>query len=372
MYGLKQAGHEWYKTLEKILEIAGLKRYIGDEGTYVNNSGDIIIGTHVDDLVGIAPQDKDLDGIEASCEKSVELEKRGIPQKILGMETTWNQEKSEVILKQKSLIETMNTTYLLAEIQDPGKSGKRPSLPLDKEFFNPPNQDESLGDPGKRKFQAIVGGLLFLNRMTRLDISIQVNLLGRRSSNPSRANLTAALATLKYLWQTKSGGIILCKPRELNLVVYADASYGGETSRLQSGVLLTLGDQPVGWYSRRQDVVALSITEAEYIADCEGAKDIAWTQQLLQELKVKIETPILKTDSEGAYNLSQTAKFLRRSRHIQHRYHYIRQQAQNKAQMIVTIPGKENLADHLTKLIPMSTIRAWKELWMASSGKSSS
>jgi len=161
----------------------------------------------------------------------------------------------------------------------------------------------------------------------------------------------------------------LRKSRDLNLVAYADASYGEEKSRSQSRVLLTLGNQPVGWHSRRQDIVALSITEAEYIADCEGAKDIVWTQQLLQELKVKIETPILRTDSEGAYNLSQTAKVLRCSRHIQHRYHYLRQHVQNKALTIATIPGKENPADHLTKLVPMSSIRAWKEIWMASSGK---
>jgi len=50
-----------------------------------------------------------------------------------------------------------------------------------------------------------------------------------------------------------------------------------------------LGEQPIGWYSRRQDVVALSITEAEYIADCEGAKDSSWTSQFLAELKVPSE-----------------------------------------------------------------------------------
>jgi len=85
---------------------------------------------------------------------------------------------------------------------------------------------------------------------------------------------------------------------------------------------MTLGYQPIGWYSRRQEVVSLSITEAEYIADCEGAKDAAWMRQFLQELGINSK-PILYTDSEGAYNLSKTSKFARRSRHIEHRYHYL-------------------------------------------------
>jgi len=69
LYGLKQAGHEWYKTLQWILEIAGLKKYIGDEGTYVGKHRRVIIGTHINDLIGIAPTNEDLDIVETSCEK---------------------------------------------------------------------------------------------------------------------------------------------------------------------------------------------------------------------------------------------------------------------------------------------------------------
>jgi len=346
LYGLKQAGHEWYKTLQKILEIAGLKKCIGDEGTYVNNNGDTIVGTHVGDLIGNAPQGKDLDNVEASYEKSVELDKRGKPEKLLGMELSWR--KNEVVLTQQVLIETMTKTHL-ANQDDTGY--KKPSLPLDKQQFEPPNElVERLEDP--KRFQALVGGLRFISRMTRPNISIQVNLLGRRASDPSKMNLQAAMATLKYLWQTRSEGIILRKPRDLTLTAYADASYGGEESRSQSGVLLTLGNQPIGWYSRRQDIVALSITEAEYIADCEAAKDLAWATLFLKELSIEKPLPVLKTDSEGVYNLSQAAKFLRRSWHMEHRYHYLRQQVQNGSLTIRTISGKDNPSDHLTKLVP--------------------
>lgn len=72
-------------------------------------------------------------------------------------------------------------------------------------------------------------------------------------------------------------------------------------------------------------MVSLSVTEAEYIADCKGAKDASWIQQFLWELGIPV-TPTLYTDSEGAYNLSKASKFARRSHHIEHRFHYLRQQ----------------------------------------------
>ena len=101
-------------------------------------------------------------------------------------------------------------------------------------------------------------------------------------------------------------GIILHKPRDLELMAYADASYGWEQSRSQSGAILNLGNQPIGWYSRRQHIVSLSATEAEYIADCKWGKDLAWARQLREEMGIK-GTPLLLTDSEWAYNLSKTA-----------------------------------------------------------------
>ena len=130
---------------------------------------------------------------------------------------------------------------------------------------------------------------------------------------------------------------------------------------------MILGNQLIGWYSRRQDIVSLSITEAEYIADCEGAQDAAWMSQFLAEIRASEGTPILMTDSEGAYNLSKTPKFMRRNRHIEHRFHYLRQQVRSKKLTINTIPRKENPADVLTKLLPMSMIHGWKMSWVSTS-----
>ena len=364
LYGLKQSGHEWYKLLSEILESAAYNRCIGDEGCFASkiDSGKdckSIIGTHVDDMLGIGPSNM-LDDIERGIGNSVELDKRGRPEKMLGMELTWNKEGTEVILTQYGLIDSLANTHRVSV------TGARSSLPVDAECFKESRQNDPCD---KKQFQQIIGSLLFIARRTRPDIAIHVNLLGRRASNLSTTHLQAAYRLLRFLELTRLDGIKLTKPRSLKVEIYADASYGGEESRSQSGAVMTLGGQVVGWSTRRQDIVALSITEAEYIADCEGAKDAAWVNQFLQEMKTQCEpTPILATDSEGAYNLSKTTKFLRRSRHIEHRFHYLRQQVQRDRLKIRTIPGKENPADILTKLLPMSIIKNWKMQWMGSAG----
>lgn len=205
-------------------------------------------------------------------------------------------------------------------------------LPLYEKLFQShteENPSELLNNKDKKRYQAIVASLLFVSRMTRPDISIQENPLWRSASGPSQNNWKEAIAILRDLWRTRSECIISHKPTNTNLVAYADTLYGGEESRSQSGTLLTLGNQPMGWYSRRQDIVSLSSTEAECMPDCEASKDLLWARQFLKELGIA-EKPTLVTDSEGVYNLSKTAKFFRRSCHIDLRYHYLRQEVQKE------------------------------------------
>ena len=176
-------------------------------------------------------------------------------------------------------------------------------------------------------------------------------------ADPTRKNYQAALQVLSYLKATSTEGITLRKPRNLEVRILADVAFGGEKARSQSGAIIMIGGQAIAWTTRRQDVVALSSTESEYISDCEAAKDAAWIQQLLWELSVKV-IPVLMTDSEEATHLAKTNAFLRRTRHIEHRYHYLRQEVKAGNLKIQWVKGTENQADPLTKLLPMTVVEA--------------
>jgi len=213
---------------------------------------------------------------------------------MLGMELHWS--KEQVILTQTTMIESMAKKYLYLE---DGANGRKASLPSESQHYQKPEQSEEV-----QNYQAIVGGLLFIGRMTRPEISIHINLLGRRTKDHDRNNYQTALKVLRHLYLTKFDGLHLKKADDLEIRIYADASYGGEESRSQSCVMITLGNQLVGWYSRRQEILSLSITEAEYIADCKGVKDAAWMQQFLAELGITTR-PTLYTDSERSVQPEQ-------------------------------------------------------------------
>ena len=276
LYGLKQAGHKWYKTMKRIMTQVGLQQSIGDPEGFYNQKG-LIISTHVDDMMAVAPAEQHLDDIEVAIEQHVELDKLGIPKKLLGMELTWEKDNKSIKLTQKTSIGNLEKEHDLPSSNIPTKS-----LPLNPSLFAPPREGEEVTPSQLQKYQSLVGSLLYINRCTRPEISIQVNLLGRRTSRASNNNLQAAMHVLRYLASSKEKGIIIKRVsggirmfQEKGVIkVYADASYGGEQAKSQSGNLVTLNGQIIMWSSRRQDITAQSITEAEYIACSEATKDV--------------------------------------------------------------------------------------------------
>ena len=240
------------------------------------------------------------------------------------------------------------------------------SIPVNPEGYTEPT--ELLTPEGITLYQSLIGSLLYINRMTRPDISLHVNLLGRRTSKPGANNFQTAKQLGQYLASTQNEGLtikatITESTEEVPINIYADASYGVENSRSYSGSLVTLHGTSVMWSLRKQDVVSMSITEAEYIACSESAKDGQWIWQFLNEMFPKTINviPGQYTDNEAALKLTKTQTFHRRTRHIEHRFHYIRELVDRKTVQITGIPGKNNPADPLTNLLPMASIGRWKQ-----------
>lgn len=107
---------------------------------------------------------------------------------------------------------------------------------------------------------------------------------------------------------------------------------------------------PVFWMSKRQDVVALSTTEAEYIAMAKGVQQARWVHQFLSEIGHKAPLPsIIKCDNQGAIAISENPKFHSRVKHIDIRFHYLRDAVERGEVQIEYISSEDNPADILTK-----------------------
>lgn len=194
--------------------------------------------------------------------------------------------------------------------------------------------------------------------MWRPDISHQVGTLSRRTSAPTIRDMELCKHVIRYLLKTKKEGILLGKCGPVR--AYADAG-DEEDGKCVTGILVKSGNAPLCWVSRQQDIVTLSMTEAEYIAAATAAQEALWAGWLIEEaLQFKIP-PTLYIDSEGARKLANNPSIHRRTKHINRRYHFLRERVEQGEIILKWISGKENQADMLTKRIMGTNLSLQKE-----------
>jgi len=109
-----------------------------------------------------------------------------------------------------------------------------------------------------------------------------------------------------------------------------------------------LGDSPISWATRKQDVTTLLSSEAEYIALGAGAQDGMWMAKVMEFMNTPV-IPRVWTDNRGASTLSYNPDFHRRTKHIRQRHHFVRECVDDGDISVHWVPGENNPADMLTK-----------------------
>ena len=199
---------------------------------------------------------------------------------------------------------------------------------------------------------------------TWLDLAYAVSTLCRFLSNPTNAHHGAAKRVLRYLRPTQNYGLgyegMLPKAS-----AYSDSDWANDrdTRRSVSGFLFSLNGAAVSWKSRRQSAVALSSTEAEYIAYAEAAKEAIWLQRLLIEIDTRkslrngntsdgqwgCQPVTILVDNQGAQKLVNNPKHYDRTKHIDIRHHFIHDAKERGEIDIDHVPSADQTADILTK-----------------------
>jgi hypothetical protein len=207
-------------------------------------------------------------------------------------------------------------------------------------------------------YRSVIGSLAYAANITRVDIAYAVAILSRHLHSPRSTHLTAALRICRYLLGTVELSMVFKpSPADTNPVTaFTDASYASDTSssKSTSGIIINLFGNIIQWHVHKQPIVALSSTEAEYIALSDTAKEVLWFRQWLIDVLPNYILPpsIIYIDNKSAINLASHDGHHQRSKHIRVRYHHIRDCIANKiisAQWVSTI---DQLADSLTKVTP--------------------
>ena len=149
-------------------------------------------------------------------------------------------------------------------------------------------------------------------------------------------------------------GVGLLYQQQLNppLISYSGADFAGdrETRRSTSGVGIFMGSSLIHWISKQQSCTAQSTTEAEYIAAATAAKEVKWFRQLFIDLKMPQGKPTpLVVDNQSAIKVTYNPEFHQRSKHIEVKYHFIRETIEEGHIETQYVPTQEQKADMLTK-----------------------
>ena len=199
------------------------------------------------------------------------------------------------------------------------------------------------------RYREIIGALLYLSTRTRPDITAAVSILSRHVSQPTNSHMTALKRVLRYLRGTTTHGIHLGGTNK-ELVVYADANWGGDSfdRKSTSGHLIQFGGTTISWKTSKQKLVALSSTEAEFVAASDACKELCWIHKLSEELGEPAQKPTtLYRDNQGALKWETVG--VRNAKHISIRKNFVLEKVLSGEVEVQYCPSSDMVADVLTK-----------------------
>ena len=179
-------------------------------------------------------------------------------------------------------------------------------------------------------------------------------------ANPGREHWNGVTWLLRYVRRSLGVGLKFGSSKEGDGITgYVDSDYVGDLDKRMSttGYIFTLFGGPVSWKSQLQSIVALSTTKAEYIAATEAMKEALWLQGLVKELRVLNSVVEIFLDSQSAIQLCNNPVFHDRTKHIDVRYHFIRETISSGAMKLEKISIVDNPADMATKVLPVTKFK---------------
>jgi hypothetical protein len=217
--------------------------------------------------------------------------------------------------------------------------------------------NEMYVDVAKLPYMRLVGCLLYLMTCTRPDISFATTAVSRYMSKPLYVHWLACLHIVRYLKGTMNVGVTYSRENKLGFLLcgFSDSDWASsdlEHRRSVTGYDVFFCGGPIAWRSHLQSTVAKSSCEAEYYALSDVIDEIVFTKSILSELGIKIDKPVpIFIDNKGAVDLSGNPMYHKRTKHIDIRYHFIREKVGDGTVIILKISTKSNLADEHTKSV---------------------
>jgi hypothetical protein len=344
LYGLKQAPRAWYSRIETYFVKEGFEKCFCEHTLFTKTSDKgsmLIVSLYVDDLIFTGNSECMFKGFKDSMMREFDMSDLGRMKYFLGVEVIQNAEL--IFICQKKYAREVLGRFGMEH----SNAVQNPIVPGCKLTKN----EENAKGVNTTEYKQLVGSLLYLTA-TRPDLMYAVGLVSRYMKRPTEMHLQAVKRILRYLRGTTEFGIIYRKGDEGQLRAYADSDYAGDVDdrKSTSGFVFMLGTGAVSWSSKKQPVVTLSTTEAEFIAAASCACQGVWLRRILGNIGLEqVTSTVIYCDNNSAIKLSKNPVLHGRSKHIDVRFHFLRDLTRDGVVELVYCNTQEQIADIMTK-----------------------
>jgi hypothetical protein len=388
LYGIKQAPREWNQTVDAMMQKIGFKPLVADQCLYQKKSKTnklIMASLYVDDTMIVVYRDDlaEWEELKENISSIFPIEDIGECRWILRMAITRDRERRLLWLSQEQSIHELVTTH--QALIDQHYGNKRVTNPagtelLDKDGGETEEGQRLLDEKELKTFQSLVGSNIYIGTCTRPDIAFQTNRLAMFMSAGRVQHLLAAVRVVAYLRDTATRPLCFfttddemrktnLNPLPVHITVYCDSDFAScvSTRRSTTGCLLLFNGVPFHWVSRRQKTVALSSTEAEWMAICDACKEALWTLSIIEQTSEIVPSSMVATtppitarvDNSAALTIVNGDATHTKMKHVAIRFHFVRDLINEGKVRTEWVSTLQQMADILTKRLPTKEFEAY-------------
>ena len=356
MYGLVQAARQWWKKFTYMLSVEfDFVRSHADACVLhrSDQDGTIILCIYVDDALMIG-DDSAINKTVKQLRSKLSLKDVGTLKEYVGCTFIHEVEKKRLIMCQPDLLVKLEKTF--KDKIENLRTFKTPAAPGEV-IVRTSDAEEIVDKEAHRLFRSGVGMLLYLIKFSRPDISNSVREIAKVMDGPTELQVKSLFRLVKYVIDTKTKGLIMSPdeatdPSVWKMVAFCDSDYAGDKDgrKSVSGFAIYIQGCLISWKSRKQKSVTLSSSEAEYVAISEVCAELIFLKQVLEFLNIKLTLPIIvRVDNVGAIYLANNAISGPRMKHVDIRYHFVRDLIETGIVEISFVRSEENDSDVFTK-----------------------
>ncbi|KAJ9542807.1 hypothetical protein OSB04_029313 [Centaurea solstitialis] len=341
LYGLKQAPRAWYDTLSTFLLSKGFVRGKIDSTLFLKKYPKhiLLVQIYVDDIIFGSTNPKLCEKFELLMKSEYKMSMMGELTFFLGLQI--KQSEKGIFINQGKYVHEMLKKFDLTSCT-PMKTPMAPPLSLDKDSKGKP-VDVTL-------YRGMISYLLYLTA-SRPDIMYSTCLCARYQAEPKESHLTAVKRIFRYLKGTPNLGLWYSKDSGFDLTAYSDSDFAGckIDKKSTTGGCHLLGGKLVSWTSKKQNSVSTSTDEAEYVVAGICCAQVLWLRNQLQDYDIQLSKIPIYCDNTSAIAIANNPVLHSKTKHIEVRYHFIRDHVMNGDIELHFVPTEYQLADLFTK-----------------------